>query len=489
MALFLAVSALGDSARAQGPGGPGITFDGFFDDWPGGEHATSGDRWMFFRYDTDHPTSLQNGPVMTVLQIDLDSNARTGHKTEDGALGIDLEISMTRLDHRDPTRLGGGVEISAFGPNGEHESLGNSNIGFASLPTHASTSFEIRVARDLAGPGWLEAVARSTGGLRYRFIERNENYLTKETGETRALSLPAMTAGRAMFDAEIPRKTEGSLRIVSWNVLWGTPSKQPDGFVRALRSLNPDVILFQEWDNGYWTNEDRFPESKYTDWLNSNLDGGAWSVRRGGERGVLVASRSRMTDFLPERIALPSAHAAGSSREHVIRCASARIETPMGEVGAVSIHLKSQGGLDSSEDRTRLAEARAVHDAIRDAMAKKKPDFLVITGDWNLVGGRAPLETFTADLDFDGSPLLIVEPRRLGSGDAITWRDQRSPFAPGRLDYAVVADGGVELERAFILDTSLLTDASLRAAGLERKDTEGSDHLPLVIDLRRKNDR
>lgn len=484
---FVAASPHPTTAAADQDGA--ISFDGDMSDWPGGAEAVATDRWVYFRYDAGAPTSLQNGPVMTVLQIDLDSDARTGLVSEDGALGIDLEISMTRLDHRDPTRLGGGVEISAFGPEEQHESLGSSDAGFACLPTHAATGFELRVARDLAGPGWLRAAARTTGGLRYRFIDRDENYLSKRTGETRALTLPAMTAGRALFDAAIPRKTEGSLRLVSWNVLWGTPSKQPDGFARTLRSLNPDVILFQEWDNGYWTNEDRFPERKYVDWLGANLGGGAWSVRRGGERGVVVASRSRMSEFLPERIIVPAARAAGNAREHVIRCASARIETPMGEVGAVSIHLKSQGGLDSSEDRTRLAEARAVHDAIRGAMATRKPDFLVISGDWNLVGGRAPLETVTADLDFDGTPLLVAEPRRLGAGDAITWRDQRSPFAPGRLDYAVVADDGVELERAFILDTSLLTDASLRAAGLERKDTDGSDHLPLVFDLRRKNDR
>jgi len=483
-ALVVAVSATAQVWAGEQPEAS-IVLDGSMDDWPAGVQATADGRWIHFRYDTSEPMSIQSGPVMTVLQIDLDSNKRTGLPSADGELGIDIEITMTTLDQRDPTRLGGGIEIAALGADHLHESLGHMNVGFSSLPTHASTSFELRIARDIDGPPWIEKMAGTSDGIRYRFIQRDVQYTQTSAGDVHTLALPVMIPGSERFDTVIPDKLANSLRVVSWNVLWGSPSKKPDGFARTLKALDPDVILFQEWDNGYWTREDRMPERDYLDWLNTHLGGGTWSVSVGGERGVLIASRSRLSPFLPEKVKIVADHRAGISRDRVMRCASARVDTPLGEVGAVSLHLKSRGGLDSGEDKIRYAEASAVRDAILKAMSSKKPDFLVIAGDWNLVGGRKPLERVVGGLDFAGSDLRVIEPRRLGSGDAITWRDQRSRFAPGRLDYMLVADDGVAVLQAFILDTTLLTDASLRKAGLQRKDTDDSDHLPLVVDLRR----
>jgi len=462
-----------------------ITFDGSMDDWPAGLEATADAHWIYFRYDARQLVSLQNGPVMTVLQIDLDENEKTGMASDNGALGIDLEITMTTLDQRDPTRLGGGVEINTFSPGGQHESLTHAKIGLSYLPTYASKSFEIRIARAIDGPDWIRAMARSTDAIRYQFINRDEQYMTKWSSGVRTLSLPPIAPGRELFDVSIPSKADDSIRIVSWNVLWGTPSKEPDGFARVLRTLDPDVILFQEWDHGYWTGDDRIPKRDYIDWLNTHLDQGKWSIRLGAERGVLVASRFQLDPFLPEKIGIAANRSAGIKRSRVVRCASARVETPLGEVGAVSIHLKSRGGLGSTEDRIRVAEITAVHDAIAEALSEQKPDFLVVSGDWNLVGGHTPVDRAVVGLDLEGSDLLVVEPRRLGAGDAISWRDQRSHFAPGRLDYALVADDGVEVAQTFILDTTLLTDATLRQSGLERTDTDGSDHLPVVIDLHR----
>jgi hypothetical protein len=38
--------------------------------------------------------------------------------------------------------------------------------------------------------------------------------------------------------------------------------------------------------------------------------------------------------------------------------------------------------------------------------------------------------------------------------------------------------------QAFALDTARLTDEALAKSGLERDDTDASDHLPIVMDLR-----
>lgn len=488
-AALLAMSAMAvlsgpiSQASAQ-PQETGISFDGHLDDWNPGESAVATDRWAFFRYDAEKQSSIQNGPVMTVLQIDLDQDTATGFATPDGSMGVDLEVALTTLDRRDPTKLGGGIEINAYGANDSHEALSHANIGFSCLPTHASKSFELRVSREIQGPDWLESMASAASAFDYRFVHRDANYQSLWTGETRTLALPAKTPGKQVYDAEIPARTEGVLRVVSWNVLWGTPSKTPDGFARVLNAIEPDVILFQEWDHGYWTDKPRMPEREYTDWLNKHLEG-SWSIKLGADRGVLVASRSSIMPFLPEQIQVAANPGAGISRARNVRCASGRVMTPLGEVGAVSVHFKSQGGLDSREDRIRQAEVERVHEAIKNALGENMPEFLIIAGDWNLVGGRGPLEYAVSGIDRSGSDLRIVEPRRLGINDVITWRDQRSSFAPGRLDYALIADDGVELVNSFILDTALLSDESLSKSRLLRKDTDGSDHLPMVFDLRR----
>jgi len=65
-----------------------------------------------------------------------------------------------------------------------------------------------------------------------------------------------------------------------------------------------------------------------------------------------------------------------------------------------------------------------------------------------------------------------------------TWRDARSSFAPGRLDYIFYSDSVLRLERAFILATEELAPDVLARYGLRPDDTlVASDHLPVVADF------
>ena len=56
-------------------------------------------------------------------------------------------------------------------------------------------------------------------------------------------------------------------------------------------------------------------------------------------------------------------------------------------------------------------------------------------------------------------------------------------FPPGRLDYIVYSDSTAEMRQSFVLDTAILSDAALDAAGLRRSDSLASDHLPVVLDI------
>ena len=74
-------------------------------------------------------------------------------------------------------------------------------------------------------------------------------------------------------------------------------------------------------------------------------------------------------------------------------------------------------------------------------------------------------------------------PRVTGDRSLHTWRDDRSLFTPGRLDWVVYADSALEARSAFVLETEGLSEAALERAGLGRDDSRVSDHMPVVVDL------
>ncbi len=92
--------------------------------------------------------------------------------------------------------------------------------------------------------------------------------------------------------------------------------------------------------------------------------------------------------------------------------------------------------------------------------------------------------------DWDGTSLGDVLPSRNGLGEEYyTWRDDSGPFPPGILDRILFSDSVLKIENSFVLDTTVLSDEVLAAAGLRADDVllePGSgvfDHLPLIVDF------
>lgn len=68
-----------------------------------------------------------------------------------------------------------------------------------------------------------------------------------------------------------------------------------------------------------------------------------------------------------------------------------------------------------------------------------------------------------------------------------TWYDPESSFSPGRLDYLSFTDSVLRPVRHYVLFTPPLSEAHLRANGLQAEDAvRASDHLPLVVDFARE---
>jgi endonuclease/exonuclease/phosphatase family metal-dependent hydrolase len=201
--------------------------------------------------------------------------------------------------------------------------------------------------------------------------------------------------------------------------------------------------------------------------------------------GVGIVSRFPLERLGPERVDRPGEAPGDSSRpDNALRFVGALVHAGRADVAVASIHLKCCGGKDGREDLARMAEARLINRLFGEALGKSPAPIRLIAGDFNLVGSRPPLDLVRAGLDLDGSELAVAEPLVLGDRAPTTWIDPTTPFTPGRLDFAVYSDSTAAPEQAFVLDTTLLSDAALARAGLQRLDSRASDHMPVVIDLR-----
>ena len=93
--------------------------------------------------------------------------------------------------------------------------------------------------------------------------------------------------------------------------------------------------------------------------------------------------------------------------------------------------------------------------------------------------------------DWDGTPLADAMPTHNGTGNNdYTWRNDNSPYGPGRLDYILYTDSVLRTANQFVLNTVSMSSSERAAAGLQTYDITvdqvgtNYDHLPLVVDFR-----
>lgn len=448
-----------DAARAA------PILDGDISEW-GDAAVLADEQYLYFRWTTgraDFPP--QAAPYTTAILLDVDDNASTGLVRAVGGavLGVDLEILLSPPGKE---RTQSGVRLTAVDSSGARTPIPHTQADFSFSPTYAANWFEGRLGRALpARP--IDAAAI----VGVYALQTPEGELLGESDPFRH-TLPPRAAARST--QSIPARPSDAVRVVSFNVLKTGPTSRPELFQRILRALAPDIVLLQEWDE----------PGSIEPWFNTMLpESGPWSVRS-GEGGVAIASRHALAGAGPDAVVIaPEGPEARAYRP--VRVVTALAQTPIGGVLLASVHLKCCGTAGGVEDRTRLAEARAVNAAVHKGIDDDRVAHVVIAGDFNLVGSRPPLDLARAGLDADGTDLLIADARVLGDFAYYTWSDAASDFSPGRLDFMAFSDASATMATAFVLDTARLGPAALAAAGLRADDSAAaSDHLPVVVDLR-----
>lgn len=458
-----------------------ITVDGEIGEWPEGVYALADEHWVYLRFEVEprdeEPAlqALQASSETLELRLDLDGNVLTGVRESNGELGIDLVIELSPPQG---DGVGNGARITRYDTRGNGRTINHEAAGFSFAPTFASDWYEARIARSAlsraiaAGATSITDPARSAlgagggiGGATYTLRDASGE-LAGQSGVVR-FELPPLSAEDDRDGFAIPRPRGDATRFVAYNILRGGPVETPAPFARVLRALAPDVVMVQEWDDA--------TPAELSAWFERHV-GGEWEAATGAGRGVGIATRFPILWTHSEAV-------MADGGRYPVRLALALVQTPVRSTLVGSVHLKCCGSAGSSEDVLRIAEARAITEAISGLNIPGEYE-IVIGGDLNLVGTRTPLDVLGDGLDSDGSGLDAAEALVLADAAVYTWRDAGSSFTPGRLDWIVYSGASSRAVNAFVLDDDRLADQSLERAGLERGDTSASDHRPVVLDLK-----
>jgi endonuclease/exonuclease/phosphatase family metal-dependent hydrolase len=279
----------------------------------------------------------------------------------------------------------------------------------------------------------------------------------------------------------------GPVRLMTHNMLWDGLFKRTDHFSRVLMALQPDIICYQEC---------RQPAAAVAATLDDILpiEGSNWHAYKA--KTNVVASRWPLS--------LTVADTNPTTRRGQ---AMALVDLPDNaydvDMYVISAHFKCCGSAGSSEDRRRQKQADANVSWFRDIrdtggridLPNDTP--IVIAGDFNIVGGQQPLQTLVdgniidettygpdSSPDWDGTELADLEPTHTSGTDTYTWRNDKSKYPPGRLDFVLYTDSVLDAEWSFVLNTLELSESELAENGLLANDSpETSDHLPIVVDF------
>lgn len=444
----------------------------------------------------DGEFALQGMPGTLTLVLDVDADPATGWNRH-GMRGVDAEIEFSSGLGPDGARMGTGLRL--MHAEGTASCLGRANVaGVMAAPTHAARWHEVRIPRgEVMGFG---------GRMAARVVSLDSAGRPVDTTPVFKVDLadarPRPTPRGAGPADPLARAPGTDIRVVSWNVGREDLFEQPEAFGALLRPLAPDLLLLDEVAGGHSREE-------VEALLNRILPGdGPWravyGASGGSQRGVIAVRGAAPRLLAPfdgpipypdsTRVLVPTddadADAAAWLRSRLdahVPATGALVEIGGRRLFAVTVDLESGGTPGSAKDRLRRIEALAVRDAAEAAMhTSLRPhgvDGILLAGDLNLVGTRAPLDILSAPAG-DGPPLEVAQPLRLDGTSAATWENPEEPFTPGRLDFLLHHPGMTALAGGFVFRAEDLSPAWRERHGLRAESSRVTDHLPVVTDLR-----
>lgn len=477
-----------------------IVIDGSFGDWTEQELVWSdslgdgggidfGRLWvagdtnrLYICFETGRETGLQGGNAVRLF-VDADDDPETGRPID--GMGVDLEWTFGKREGR----------IHRAHGKKEYLRIEQSDMDLRQGPTVTSDVFEISITRSLPSlrlGSTLRIALHDTGAPGGDRLPDTGSVVVASLTDAAFLLDAALVGGASAGEPSrsetvfrepltdeqptLARHDRHDLRVLTYNVLFDGLFKRPAPFRRILKAIDPDVICFQE----LWSHS----AQQTVDQVSLALPGARW---HGGntEDGMIVS-----------KYPIVRGQSVGGAGNYW-----ALIDLPDSLYGVdlsiVSAHPPCCGNEDGRQEELDGIAAWMREIQTQDDVRIAPETFIVIAGDMNLVGSYRQVETLVSGTivdqerfgpshraDWDGTALTDAAPRHLSGREAYTWRDDRSAFAPGRLDYIVFSDSVARLTNAFVLWTEDLDPATLASYGLRAEDTrKASDHLPVVADF------
>ena len=459
-----------------------ITIDGLYDDWTAvdisysdsqGDGADADFADVKITYDNDFLFiyfNVHDGEYLMQdwnefhLYIDADNDTTTGYYIN----GIGAELDWIFGDRS-----------GSFFITDEIIEISQNDLTLRMAPTITNHEFEICISRNssvltMDGTQVLVEgkVILTDTGLNADQIPDENGGISFSIGEDYIMPPTPIT-----FD----KRDETDIRLVAHNV-WSSSLLDPNYegyFQRIYQALDPDIVALQEmYEN---TNQ---LHSLFNDWFPDDQ----W----------YVSSQFRDNIIISKYPVVEEDYFTSSERTMV-----ALLNTE-DDLGSNLIIFNSHLAC-CNNDGSRQYDADEFVSNWRDwrendngpfTLAEETP--FVHVGDFNLVGYRQQLTTFTEgdiedentfgddySLDWDNTPIKDLFSRHSHIRMGYTWRKDNSSFSPGKLDYVLYSDSVLDTSKHFVFNTLTMDSASLAEYGLEEMDSyNSSDHSPRVLDIK-----
>jgi len=459
-----------------------ITIDGLFDDWAEvdvsysdsqGDGADADFADIKITYDNDFLFiyfNVHDGEYLMQdwnefhLYIDADNDTTTGYFIN----GIGAELDWLFGDRSGSYYIMDGI-IDIY----------QNDLTLRMAPTITNHEFEICISRNsnvltMDGTQVLvegKVILTDTGPNADQIPDENGG-ISFSIGEDYIMPPTPIT-----FD----KRDETDIRLVTHNV-WNSSLLDPNYevyFQRIYQALDPDIVALQEmYEN---TNQ---LHSLFNDWFPDEQ----W----------YVSSQFRDNIIISKYPVLEEDYFTSSERTMV---AMLNTEDDLGSnLMIFNAHLAC-----CNNDESRQYDADEFVSNWRDWRENDNGPFtltegtpFVYVGDFNLVGYRQQLTTFTEgdiedentfgddyNLDWDNTSIADLFSRHSHIRMGYTWRWDNSSFSPGKLDYVLYTDSVLDTSKHFVFNTLTMDSASLAEYGLEAMDSyNSSDHSPRVLDIK-----
>lgn len=304
------------------------------------------------------------------------------------------------------------------------------------------------------------------------------------------LALPAQ--------ASWPRAEGTSLRAVVWNVGREQLYTERAGYLAALRAIDADLVILDEM-SGTRDAQDVIA-------LLSQLDApgdSPWQVVYGTSgdnqravfalRGEVHAIPSfahlpypprflrwaRKLRMKPEQRARMDQNLAAG-----IGAAAAEVRIDGRRLVVVGVDLQCCGDSDDSwEERRRMIEVRAIRSLLAREWSERKPDAVIVAGDFNAVRGLKPVRAMQGIVGHPTRRLAIANAVHANGQERWTWDGRGTPFPSRPIDFLLHSRKLRPLQ-ALVFDAETMSADQRASLDLGPDHFRRlSEHRPVVVDF------